>query len=432
MQESCTNVYNKILKIDASYVYVILLTSWLYIRNTMDIQILFFMHQTGIHDMKQLVIPSSLPIERDVPLAPLTTLGTGGMASFLARPKDVDEVLKCLEWQSSNHLPLWVLGGGSNVVIADQGLPGLVLHYQDKTIHTVREDDAFVWVEVGAGMLWDDWVAHCVRHQWSGVECLSGIPGCVGASPIQNIGAYGQDLSETCVSVHVLDLRTRVAEQWDAKRCDFRYRDSVFKREKSTLHLILSVTFKLTKNGEPSLRYPELIRTVEERTKESPASLKEVRDAVLEIRRRKSMVFDLKDPNSHSAGSFFTNPIVSHEDAKRIHQIFVRHASDGETMPQYAAGEGYVKLSAAWLIQRAGLDKGTYWNTVGLSQKHTLALVNRGGARSSDILHFARFVQLRVWKVFQVQLEPEPIALGWAQNSLEEWEPVPSEEIQKG
>ena len=351
----------------------------------------------------------ALDLREQFPLAPLSTLGVGGPARYYARVTSEDSVREAVEWARARDLPLLVLGGGSNVVLADAGHPGLVLHLVTRGIETrpVRET---VEVTAEAGEPWDALVAAAVAQGWAGVECLSGIPGLVGATPIQNVGAYGQEVGETVSAVDALDLQTGRVERLTSAQCGFAYRDSRFKSADRGRFIVLRVTYALRPGGPPAVRYAELARNLEERGL-GPPSLAEVREAVIGLRRRKSMVLDPEDPNARSVGSFFTNPIVPAAVADELEAVLRRDGilREGEHPPRFPAGDGRVKLSAAWLIERAGLAKGYQRGNVGLSSRHTLAIVNRGGAAASEVVALAREVRERVHDRFGVTLVPEPV-----------------------
>jgi len=356
----------------------------------------------------------ALDIREQFPLAPLSTLGVGGPARYYARVTSEDGVREAVEWARTRDLPLFVLGGGSNIVLSDQGHPGLVLHLATRGIATRPTADA-VEVTAEAGEPWDALVASAVAQGWAGVECLSGIPGLVGATPIQNVGAYGQEVAETVLSLEALDLRTGRVERLTSAQCGFAYRDSRFKSADKGRFIVLRVTYALRPGGAPAVRYAELGRSLEESGLRAP-SLADVRETVIGLRRRKSMVLDPEDPNTHSVGSFFTNPIVPEATADELEAALRRDGvlGDGEHPPRFPAGEGRVKLSAAWLIERSGLTKGYQRGKVGLSSRHTLAIVNRGGATASDVVALAREVRARVHERFGVTLVPEPVFVGVA------------------
>jgi UDP-N-acetylmuramate dehydrogenase len=348
------------------------------------------------------------PVQEQVALAPFSTLGVGGPARYYVRAGDADTVAAAVRWASDRRLPLFVLGGGSNVVIADAGFDGLVLHVALRGLAFTGGDDR-AEVHAAAGEPWDELVAAAVERGWAGLECLSGIPGFVGATPIQNVGAYGQDVSETITRVTALDTRSGETVAFTTEECRFGYRDSRFKREDRGRYVILGVTYRLRPRGEPALRYPELARHVEELG--HPPSLADVRRTVIEIRRRKSMVIDEDDPNRRSVGSFFMNPVVDPPTAEAVRETLRRagRAEDAQRMPAFPGPDGRLKLSAAWLIERAGLEKGYGDGAAGISSNHTLALVNRGGATAAEVVALAREVRGRVQDAFDVTLVPEPV-----------------------
>ncbi|HEX2833859.1 MAG TPA: UDP-N-acetylmuramate dehydrogenase [Thermoanaerobaculia bacterium] len=340
----------------------------------------------------------TLPIEENVPLAPLTTIGIGGPARFFFRATTVDEVREALAWAHERRLDVFVLGGGSNLLIRDEGFDGLVLHIDLRGI-VVESEDEFAMVRVAAGEPWDDFVAFAVAHRYAGIECLSGIPGSTGATPIQNVGAYGQDVSETIVRVEALDrTRDRVITltKWD---CRFGYRSSLFKNYERDRYIVVGVTFRLKVGGCATIRYPELQTFVEERGI-SVDDLHGVREAVIAIRKRKGMVLDPQDVDTRSDGSFFMNPVLTLEQ----YEEFARVAPEA---PHYPAGNE-VKLSAAWLIEHAGFAKGFVLGNVGLSSKHTLAVINRGGGTAAEIRMLVALIQGAVREKFGVALHPEP------------------------
>ena len=334
-------------------------------------------------------------LQRDVLLAPLTTLGIGGPAKFFVEARTVDEVREGVEWAQSNGKQLLVLAGGSNVLIADEGFDGLVLHLDLRGI-TIESDGM---LQVAASEQWDEVVALAVGKRWAGIECLSGIPGSTGATPIQNVGAYGQDVSETIVRVEALDRSTgRVTwlTNWD---CRFSYRSSVFKNYERDRYIVLSVTFRLRPDAPATVRYPELQQYIEN-LGVGADDLQQVRQAVIAIRKRKGMVIDPADPDTRSDGSFFMNPIVSPETFLKM----------GD-MPHFPAGD-QVKLSAAWLIEHAGFHKGYVHGRVGISSKHTLAIINRDGGTAREVVELVRMIQQSVREKFGVELQPEPNFIG--------------------
>ncbi|MCB9642669.1 MAG: UDP-N-acetylmuramate dehydrogenase [Myxococcales bacterium] len=361
----------------------------------------------------EIQIPAGLAIEADVPLGPLTTLGVGGQADFLARPTTREELDACVAWASSFGLPICWLGGGSNVVIADAGLRGLVIQPRMREIRILSEQEGVTHVWAEAGCLWDDLVRWSVEEDLAGIECLSGIPGHVGAAPIQNIGAYGQELSEVFVASELWDTHLRQVVRWTREDWRFAYRQSRLKEEGVGRYAVLSVTLALQRGGAPSLRYRDLQSHFAET---AVPSLVAVREAVLTIRRQKSMVWDAEDPNARSAGSFFTNPIVEEHEAKKAYARLEKILQEGDKMPMFPTADGKVKLSAAWLIERCGMPRGYGEGRVGLSTRHTLALVNRGDALASEVVAFARHIQSRVLEKCGIHLHPEPVWLGFEES----------------
>jgi UDP-N-acetylmuramate dehydrogenase len=329
----------------------------------------------------------------DVPLAPLTTLRLGGAAERLVEATTEEEVVASVEGDAL------VLGGGSNMVIADAGVPGTVVLIRTRG---VERDGAIL--TVAAGEPWDELVAMTIAEGLAGIECLSGIPGLTGATPIQNVGAYGQDVAETVVGIRALDRSTGAVEDLPAAALGFAYRTSALKG--SARRVVLSVTFALRESGMSGpIRYAELARTLGVSVG-AAAPIAEVREAVLALRRGKGMVIDPGDPDSVSAGSFFTNPILEHAAFAAL------VARAGETPPHWPEPDGRVKASAAWLIEHAGFHKGLDRGPVGISAKHTLALVNRGGATTADLIALAREVAAGVHDRFGVALTPEPVFVG--------------------
>jgi UDP-N-acetylmuramate dehydrogenase len=339
----------------------------------------------------------------------LTTFGLGGAARFFAEITDAADVAPALRWAKERALPVFVLGGGSNLVVADEGFPGLVLHMRTRGL-CWTEAGGEVRIEAQAGEAWDDLVAEAVLRGAAGVECLSGIPGTAGAAPVQNIGAYGEEAAETLRSVRVLDRETLEILELDVSDCGFGYRTSRFKRDPDRF-VILAITLGLVPSGRPALRYRELVSAF---SGNAEPSLANVRQTVLTLRRGKSMVLDEADPNRHSAGSFFTNPVVTTELAAEIAQRAVAAglAREPSDMPRFALADGQVKLAAGWLIERAGLAKGFRMGPVGISSQHALAMVHHGGGTTGDLLHLALHVRAVVFERFGVLLSPEPIFLG--------------------
>lgn len=348
-----------------------------------------------------------------VALAPLTTLGLGGAARYFVRAEDDATLCAALAWARAEQLPVALLGGGSNVVAADAGFDGVVIALRMRGV-SQRDEGGRVLVTAAAGEPWDELVERCVNEELAGVECLSGIPGLVGATPLQNVGAYGQEVASTIASVRVLERATLQERTLSHADCDFSYRYSALKRDPQR-YAVLAVTFALHKGGAPAIRYQELVNAFAS-SKAAP-SLAETRRTVIALRRAKSMVFDPAQPdeNTRSAGSFFLNPIVP---ATQADALAARLASEGRiansaALPRYPGnGEGQAKLAAAWLIEAAGFRKGERRGNVGISSKHSLALVCHDGASALELLAFAREIEARVRDRFGIQLEREPVLLG--------------------
>ena len=344
-----------------------------------------------------------------MPLAELTTIKIGGDARFFVSAKSENEIIEALKFAEINRLKIFILGGGSNVLIADEGFDGLVLQIALKGISFIQEKGS-VLVTAKAGEDWDDFVANCVKENLAGIECLSGIPGFIGGTPIQNVGAYGQEVSETIVSVRCFDRNARKIVELENEECGFAYRASIFNSAEKNRYIVLAVTFVLKPNGAPKIVYKDL----REFFGDQKTSLQETREAVLQIRRSKSMVIDHEDPNSKSAGSFFKNPIVDlnvfaniKDRAEKI-QI--------QNIPYFPFSEKSVKIPAAWLIEKSGFAKGYKFGKVGLSTNHTLAIVNLGGAKASDVLNLKREIEKKVKEKFSVELKTEPNFVGFEQN----------------
>lgn len=338
---------------------------------------------------------------RDVPFSSLTTLRIGGAASILVEAVTRDDLIDAVN--DPRFEGALMLGGGSNLVVADAGVDDPVVAVRTSGVTATRDADDVV-LEVAAGESWEALVERCVAEGWGGVEALSGIPGSVGATPIQNVGAYGQEIAEVISSVEVFDRSSQSVRSMSAAECDFGYRSSIFKAE-SQRFVVISVSFRLRSSSVAApVKYDELARRVGVDVGAS-ASLAAVREAVLDLRRSKGMVLDDDDHDTWSAGSFFTNPVLA--------------ASDVPTdAPRWDLPDGRVKTSAAWLIERAGFPKGfgseVGTGSVALSTKHTLAITNRGGATTADVVLLARTVRAGVYEQFGVTLQAEPTLVGVA------------------
>jgi len=358
-------------------------------------------------------MPVDSLIRENTPLAPFTTLRIGGAARFFAEARSAGDLLMALEFAERRPLPIFILGGGSNLLIADEGFPGLVVRVALEGV-AWRNEGEKVLVTAGAGEDWDELVGQCVERDLAGVECLSGIPGSVGGTPVQNVGAYGQEVSETIVSVRVFDrFAGQFVELSDAE-CQFSYRASLFNTVARDRYVVLAVTYALKPHGDPARRYPDVKNFFASAV--GKPSLREVRDAVRAIRARKAMLITPDDPDCRSAGSFFKNPVVTLETFARIEAAAKEQGliRDDERAPNFPAAEGQVKVPAAWLIERAGFQKGYSRGRVGISSKHTLAIVNRGGATAREVIELAQEIRERVAERFGVSLTPEPVFVGFA------------------
>jgi UDP-N-acetylmuramate dehydrogenase len=335
-------------------------------------------------------------------LAPLTTLKVGGAARFFIKANSEDEVIKAFCWADENAIPIFILGGGSNILVSDKGFAGLVLQINLKGIE-INEN----LVTAQAGEDWDEFVKYCLERNLAGIECLSGIPGLVGGTPVQNVGAYGQEVSETIEKVRVFDKKSKQILELKNEDCKFSYRTSIFNSTEKNRFIVLAVTFKLTENGEPKIVYKDLRDAFGDRK----PNLLETREMVCKIRTEKGMMVRQGGLDSQSAGSFFKNPIVSNEDFEEIRQK--SESLKITTIPSFRIDDRSVKIPAAWLIEKSGFNKGYKLGNAGLSTKHTLALINRGNAKAAEILELKNEIQAKVKEIFQVELDPEPIFVGF-------------------
>jgi len=344
------------------------------------------------------------------PLAPYTTFGIGGQARWFTEISSEDAIVEADTWARQRGIPVFVLGGGSNVLVSDAGFAGLVLRLGLKGVEFVDSRDGTARrYRCAAGEEWDAFVERAARENCAGIECLAGIPGTVGGTPVQNVGAYGQEVASAIVSVRGYDLRDRRFMEFAPQECGFGYRRSRFNSTDRGRFIVTSVDFSLTRGGEPTLRYADLKSAF---AGEARPSLTEVTAAIRRIRHSKGMVLVDCDPDCRSAGSFFKNPVVSMAQADAI------AALSAKALPRFAAGpgvenEGRVKLPAAWLIEQAGFSKGYARGAAGISTRHTLALVNRGGATANDMLALADEIQAKVSEQFGVRLEMEPVMIGF-------------------
>ncbi|MGW0823366.1 UDP-N-acetylmuramate dehydrogenase [Streptomyces sp. NPDC002845] len=343
----------------------------------------------------------------DAPIAPLTTFRLGGPAARLITATTDDEVIAAVREADDSGTPLLLIGGGSNLVIGDKGFAGTVLVIATKgfALDGTR-------LELAAGEVWTDAVARIVEAGLAGIECLAGIPGSAGATPIQNVGAYGQEVSSTITEVVAYDRRTRETVTVPNTECAFSYRHSRFKADPERF-VVLRVRFELedAQGLSGPVKYAETARALGVEPGDR-VPLADARETVLKLRAGKGMVLDPEDHDTWSAGSFFTNPILTDEEFATFHARVRERLGDGAVPPAYSAGEGYTKTSAAWLIDKAGYPKGYGTGPARISTKHTLALTNRGSATTEDLLALAREVVAGVRDAFGITLVNEPVTVG--------------------
>ena len=348
-------------------------------------------------------------IQENIPLAPFTTLGVGGPARFFAAASDEEHVAQAISFARARSLPVFALGGGSNLVVADAGFPGLVLKIEIPGIRQLDDDGR---IAVGAGVEWDVFVQYCVNHVLAGVEALSGIPGTAGGAPVQNIGAYGQEAGETIAAVRAWDTLSDTIVELSRTECAFSYRSSVFNTSAAGRYIILQTEFMLQPRGRPRVQYAELQKRFAEG---ASLSLAEVRGAVMGIRKSKGMLVSPDDSDSRSAGSFFRNPVISPDEFAAMEEKARARGiiAQSETIPRFDTPEGNVKLAAAWLIEHSGFYKGYAHGSAGISTKHALALVNRGGSSAAEIVSLMKLIEEKVTASFGVVLVAEPVFIGF-------------------
>lgn len=357
-----------------------------------------------------------MTILENVPLAQYTTLGVGGPARWFVETAVEDEMLAAVRFARTHAAPYFILGGGSNLVVSDDGFPGVVIRINAAGSALHNEANGFASIVSSAGADWDSIVQLAVERNCAGIECLAGIPGSVGGTPVQNVGAYGQEVSRTLVSLRAVDLEAEKIVHLPASDCGFAYRRSIFNTTQKGRYAITSVVYSLKLDGAPHLEYRDVKQYFAERDIARP-SLSETADAVRTIRARKGMVLGADDPDSRSAGSFFKNPVVP---AATVPRLAALAGCRSDQVPQFPAGSGYapddsmVKLPAAWLIELAGFHKGFTLGRAGLSTKHVLAIINRGGASAAEIIALRDAIIQGVQSRAAIRLEQEPIMLGFA------------------
>ncbi|MDA1183216.1 MAG: UDP-N-acetylmuramate dehydrogenase [Acidobacteria bacterium] len=340
-------------------------------------------------------------------MAPLTSLHVGGPARWFAQAATTEDVAAACRWCADADVPLCVLGGGTNMVVADRGADALVLQVAIRGVDFGPRGSS-TSLRLGAGEPWDDAVSAAVSRDLAGLECLSGIPGSAGGTPVQNVGAYGQDVAQTIVGVTAFDRASGEIVMLNASDCQFGYRTSRFKSKDQGRFIVCEVLFEL-RVGPPTVTYPDVADHLAQSKVATPV-LQDVRNAVLAIRKGKGMVIDPEDPDTRSVGSFFLNPVVDS----------ARHAELGQvvegTAPGFVLPTGQVKVPAAWLIEQSGFGRGYQAGAVGLSAKHPLAIVNRGAGTAREIVALARTIKQRVIDRFGIWLRAEPVFVGFGDD----------------
>lgn len=354
-------------------------------------------------------------LQNNVSLSPLTTFKLGGNARFFVKAESDKEIIEAINFTDENKFEIFILGGGSNVLIADDGFDGLVIQIANKGITIKKGTDGKYLVKAMAGEDWDEFVGFCVGKNLAGLECLSGIPGLVGGTPIQNVGAYGQEVSETISNVRVYDRKSKEILELSNRECKFEYRKSIFNTKHKNRFVVLDVTYILEKNGTPKITYKDLLNQFGE----NQPTLQEIRETVCRVRAEKGMLVRQGGSDSQSAGSFFKNPIVSTETFSEIEKAVreLKLISENEKVPNYEVGNNLVKIPAAWLIEKAGFNKGYKLGNAGLSARHTLALTNRGNATALELIKLKEEIQQKIKEKFGIDLIPEPNFIGFDKNT---------------
>ncbi len=345
-------------------------------------------------------------LRENVPLAPLTTFKTGGPARWFVEAATEEEVGAAVAHARARKLELFVLGGGSNLVVSDGGFPGLVLKIALRGVREKNEGGRVLF-DAAAGEDWDALVGRAVERDCGGIECLSGIPGTVGGTPVQNVGAYGQEVADTITRVRVFDVETGAARAISNSGSGFSYRTSIFNTGSRGRYIVLRVEYALTPGAAPHIEYADLKKFFAGR---GTPTLAETRAAVRRIRAGKAMLIQDGDEDCRSAGSFFKNPVL---ERMRLDALTSQLEKRGLQVPQFPASDGRVKVSAAWLVEHAGFEKGWTRGAVGISRKHALAIVNRGGATAAEIVALKNEIQQRVESEFGIALVPEPVFVGF-------------------
>ena len=348
-------------------------------------------------------------VEENKALGSFTTFGIGGPARWFVEAMTEDDVAEAAAWARERKLPLFVLGGGSNLLVSDAGFDGIVMRIALRgiVVDCAKEEAMERTYRVGAGEDWDGFVQRTVQENCAGIECLAGIPGTVGGTPVQNVGAYGQEVASVVDRVRAFDLQQHSCIEFSAGECDFCYRKSRFNSVDAGRFVVTRVDYRLIPGGEPTVRYADLQRALAEKQTESRPSLEEVASAVRGVRQAKGMLLVEGDPDCRSAGSFFKKPDVSEDQLRRVATVSEKDP------PRFPAGPAQVKLPAAWLIEQAGFHKGYTLGAAAVSSRHTLALINRGGATAREILALATEILNAVKVRFGIELEMEPVRVGF-------------------
>lgn len=346
---------------------------------------------------------------KDAELSQYTTIGLGGPADLFISCKNTDDIVSALKYAKQNVIPVQVFSGGSNIIFPDSGYKGMVIKADQKGIE-FSENENLIFVKTKAGEIWDDVVKFCIEKGLTGIESLSGIPGSAGAVPVQNVGAYGQEIKDMLVSLKAIDRETFKECIFNNEDCDFGYRQSRFKNKDKDRYIITEVLFGFTKDAEPEIKYPELenyIKTNHSFSPEDPVNVKLIliRKAVLELRKKKSMIIDINDPDSRSCGSFFMNPVINREELDNFYNLL--NDVNKEQIPVYKTGDKF-KIPAAWLIERAGFKKGYIKGGAGISKNHSLALININGT-AAELLGLASEIKNKVYEISGISLSIEPV-----------------------
>ena len=350
-----------------------------------------------------------LDFRESVSLAPYTTLQIGGPARLFCEITSESELLEGVKFARQHHLGIFVLGGGSNLLVGDAGFDGLVLHLVIRTPTQVASSADSLDFTAAAGTDWDAFVLDVCEQGFSGVECLAGIPGTVGGTPVQNVGAYGQEVAGTIIEVRVLDLETLAFAMLTHEQCGFSYRRSIFNTTHRNRYVVTQVTYRFDRAARPNLSYADLARYFAELNRPSAPTPLDVYHAVRQIRHGKGMLLVEGEPDCRSAGSFFKNPIVPEFALAPIASALNLPM---EKIPRWPANDNQVKLPAAWLLEQAGFHRGFEYGNAGISSRHTLALINRGHATAADMIALRDLIQQRIEARFGIALEQEPVQVG--------------------